>query len=368
MPASNEVLAARADRFELRCSECSASSDAPSVWNVYCECGGLFDIRYRNPEESAWQIPLADTANLIDLGQGSTPSVSLERIASLLGLNRVVAKLEYCAPTGSFKDRGSAMLVSAAVEEGVGEIVEDSSGNAGASMAAYAAAAGIKAHIFAPSTAARGKLDQIRIFGAELHLIEGPRQAATDAARDFATSNRLLHLSHALSPWFAEGVKALAHELQSLGKGAVSDVVAPAGNGALLIGIAAGYADQGSTRIHCIQSDGVQPLVAAINALDWDPGDARATAASGISVASPPRAAQAVRAVKSTEGSAVAVSEDSMFKWQRRLAQEEGIFCEVTSAAAFAGLETLAQIGTLGSDTVAVVPVTGSGLKEPVRI
>ncbi len=368
MPAPNAVLAARANRFELRCSMCNTPSKVPSVWSVYCDCGGLFDVRYLDPSETSWQTPLAYPANLLNLGQGNTPAVSLDRTAKSLGLAGIVAKLEYCAPTGSFKDRGSAMLVSAAVEEGITEIVEDSSGNAGASVAAYSAAAGIKAHIFAPSSAAQGKLDQIRIFGAELHLIEGPRQAATDAAQEFATSNRLLHLSHALSPWFAEGVKALAHEIQALENVGVTDVVAPAGNGALLVGIAAGYSGGRSPRIHCVQSEGVQPLVAAFNDVDWDPTEARATAASGISVASPPRAAQAVQAVKSTNGKAVAVADDAMFEWQRWLAKEEGIFCEVTSAAAFAGLETLISNGSIESDAVVVVPVTGSGLKEPLRI
>ena len=259
------------------------------------------------------------------------------------------------------------MLISAAAEEGVGEFVEDSSGNAGASMSAYAARAGIKAHIFAPSTAAAGKLDQIRIFGAQLHLIDGPRQAATDAAAEFAKEHDIPYLSHALSPWFAEGVKAMVFEIEFAGFDA-TDIVAPAGNGALLIGSYAGYLDTDRPRIHCVQSDAVQPLIRAVSGETWDADEAQPTVASGISVSAPPRASQAARAVASSGGSAVAVSDSSMLEWQNRLAQEAGIFCEVTSAAAFAGLETLARSGRIGKDARVVVPITGSGLKEPLNL
>src|SRR5690606_4078479 len=138
------------------------------------------------------------------------PVVSLERTADALGLGALLAKLEFMTPTGSFKDRGSAVLVSVAKLEGISEFVEDSSGNAGASLSAYAAAAGMKAHVFVPATAARGKLDQIRIFGAELHAVDGPRQAATDAAEAFVAQRGLPYLSHNLSPFFSEGMKAVA--------------------------------------------------------------------------------------------------------------------------------------------------------------
>ena len=290
----------------------------------------------------------------------------MDGLARDLGIDGLAAKLEFCSPTGSFKDRGSAVLISAAAEEGIGEFVEDSSGNAGASMSAYAARAGIKAHIFAPSTAAAGKMDQIRIFGAELHQIDGPRQAATDAAAEFSDKQNIPCLSHALSPWFAEGVKAMVSEIKLAGFDA-TDIVAPAGNGALLIGSYAGYHDIDRPRIQCVQSEAVQPLVRAVNGEDWDVAEARSTVASGISVSMPPRASQAARAVVDSGGSAVAVADAAMLKWQERLAQDAGIFCEVTSAAAFAGLELLVGSGQIGNEARVVVPVTGSGLKEPLN-
>lgn len=362
----SEVLKARSDRFELVCAESGAIADSPSVRRVYSERGGIYDIRYFDDSDAVSGLPLASSSVSADLGQGNTPLVLLDVLAKSIGIAKLAAKLEFCSPTGSFKDRGSAVLISAAVEEGIGEFVEDSSGNAGASMSAYAARAGIKAHIFAPSTAAAGKLDQIRIFGAELHLIDGPRQAATDAAARFAEKHGIPHLSHALSPWFAEGIKAMVAEIKFAAFDA-TEIVTPAGNGALLIGSYAGYHDSERPRIHCVQSEAVQPLIRAIKGERWEAHEARPTVASGISVSMPPRVSQAARAVVDSGGSAIAVTDASMLKWQRRLAEEAGIFCEVTSAAAFAGLEQLVHSGCIGHDARVVVPVTGSGLKEPLN-
>ena len=361
----HKLLERRSARFELVCAESSRVAETPSVRNVYSECEGIYDIRYFDAHDAVRGLPLARQELGVDLGQGNTPSVRLDEIAGELGISQLMAKLEFCSPTGSFKDRGSAVLVSAAAEEGITEFVEDSSGNAGASMAAYAARAGMNAHIFAPSTAARGKLDQIRIFGAQLHLIDGPRQAATDAAGEFAQREGIPYLSHALSPWFAEGVKTMAWEIADSDFDA-TDIVAPAGNGALLIGTYAGYADEKRPRIHCVQSTAVQPLIRAIRGEAWKSSEARPTIASGISVSNPPRAQQAARAVVKSSGSAVAVSDQAMSKWRDRLASEVGIFCEVTSAAAFAGLEKLAASGLIAPDARVAVIITGSGLKEPL--
>ena len=357
------VYEARSSRFELVCASCNAAASLPSVRNVYCGCGGIYDIVYSDASDAITRLPLAGDGLCVDLGQGGTPLVRLEELTAELGFRELAAKLEFCSPTGSFKDRGSAVLVSAAKEEAVDEFVEDSSGNAGASMSAYAARAGMRAHIFAPSSAAQGKLDQIRVFGAELHLIDGPRQAATDAAAEFAEQEGIPYLSHALSPWFAEGVKAMVAEIGDLGF-AATDIVAPAGNGALMIGSYAGYADSERPRIHCVQSEAVQPLLRAIRGEKWDAGEARSTVASGISVSMPPRAKQAAKAVVESGGTGVAVSDEAMMSWRDRLASEAGIFCEVTSAAALAGLEELVGNGLIGDGARVVVVVTGSGLKE----
>ena len=308
------------------------------------------------------------------LGEGDTPLISLARTANRLGLRQLSAKLEFVSPTGSFKDRGSAVLVSAALAEGVTEFVEDSSGNAGASLSAYAAAAGMKAHVFVPSNAATGKLDQIRIFGAELHAINGPRQAATDAAERFVSERGLPYLSHNLSPYFSEGMKAFAYEVEGGAAAGVRHIVLPVGNGSLLIGAKTGFdelveskAIARAPRFHAIQVEAVQPLVAAVNGKGWGTADVKPTVASGIAVSVPPRIAQCVEAVRSSGGSALAVPDEAALEWQRRLARDEGIFCEVTSAVAFAGIERLISDGVVPADESVLIAITGSGLKEPVR-
>ena len=354
----------------LACTACG-SRLAPSVRAIRCElCEGTLIITYRDGVDSSRnQLPA------IRLGHGNTPSIELSTIRERLGLASVVTKLEFMSPTGSFKDRGSAVLVAAAVEESVSEFVEDSSGNAGASMAAYAAAAGIKANIFAPHSAAAGKLDQIRIFGADLHAIDGPRQAATDAAVSFASDRGIPYLSHALSPWFIEGMKSFAREVLAEDE-SPTDIVLPVGNGSLLLSTEAVFRNAWiqrdcaglPPRIHAVQSSAVHPLATAFNGIESvaSGGKSTNTVASGISVTSPPRLGEMSNAIRRANGSVTTVDDAAVLEWQRYLASSEGIFCEATSAAAFAGLQQLVSAGIVGHDARVLLPITGSGLKEPV--
>ena len=356
----------RARDYALACTVCG-KTQLPSVRVVRCtDCEGTLIIVGANG-----RIDRSEWISLATLGQGSTPTIPLPRVRGMLGVASVRAKLEYLAPTGSFKDRGSAALIAAAAEEGVVEFVEDSSGNAGASMAAYAAAMGMRAHIFAPASASPGKLDQIRVFGAQLHAVEGSRQEVTDAAIAFAGERGIPYLSHALSPWFVEGMRSFAEEIREYER-LPTDVVIPVGNGSSLLAMASVFwdvqsQDKPAPRLHAVQSCAVGPLVRAVQGGE-SKGDglARSTIASGISVASPPRLAEMVNAVNVSGGSAVTVSDAAMSRWQRTLAASEGIFCEVTSAAALAGVEKLISEGAIDNTACVLVPITGSGLKEPL--
>ena len=359
--------------FWLKCMECGDAHPA-TVRVLTCpKCDGLFDMQYAGPPNGAGpRMPLRNPDAMITLGEGATPLIELHRTGRRLGLGALYAKLEFASATGSFKDRGSAVLMSAAVEEQVDEFVEDSSGNAGASLSAYAAAAGIKAHVFAPASAAKGKLDQIAIFGSDLRTIPGPRQAATDAARQFLDESNLVYLSHNYSAYFAEGMKAVSYELLADLGNEIDHVVLPVGNGSLLIGLRKGFDELhtagriGSVpRLTAVQAAAIRPVVAAVNGEDWDPDTAAQTVASGISVARPPRLAEQADAVRQTGGFAVAVGEDAIIEWRDRLARDEGLYCEATSAVAFAGVEGLVGTGQIGPGDTVVVAVTGSGLKEP---
>ena len=295
-------------------------------------------------------------------------------MARLLGLRDLYAKLEFLNPTGSFKDRSSSVMMSVAREQGVSEIVEDSSGNAGASIAAYAARAGIRAHIFAPASAPSAKLQQIKVYGAEAHLIEGPREATANAALAYHREKHLVYASHALSPFFIEGTKTFAYEVALQFAERIPDhIVLPVGNGSLSLGTSKGFHElkqaalvSKTPRIHCVQASAFMPVVAAYSSTSWVPQDGARTVAGGISVAAPARLKQILDVLTETGGTAVAVDDEDILRWQSQLARREGIYGEPTSAAALAGLDRLIERGEIMPSDSVLVPITGFGLKDPL--
>ena len=363
-----QVYAPAMNSHTLQCTACSRRH-GPDIRTLACrDCDAPLIVAYRAGAEPTLGIPP------VSLGEGHTPVLRLSNVGDFLGLDSLHAKLEFASPTGSFKDRGTAVMMAAAQSFGVGEIVEDSSGNAGASVAAYSARCGIKAHIFAPDSAPRAKLDQIKVYGAETHLVPGPREAAADAALAFCEDNSLAYASHNLSPYFLEGTKTFAHEIPSDFPGALPDhIVLPVGNGSLFLGAWMGLRElkrQGVIdslpRLHAVQAEAVMPIAAAFRGELWRPDPARRTIAGGISVARPPRLNHVTGVLRDSGGHAIAVPDLEIKNWQIRLARTEGLFCEPTSAAAFAGLSGLIQSGAIGKAETVLVPVTGSGLKAPI--
>ena len=265
--------------ISLRCTRCG-TSHAADMSALHCgQCHSPLEVRYAQwasgipgPQPPIWAgseipLPLHDAGALLSLGEGNTPLVELSTLGRMLGLQWLYAKLESFNPTGSFKDRGTSVMMSAAREHGVKEIVEDSSGNAGASVAAYAARAGIKAHIFTPTSAPQAKMQQIKVYGAELHPIEGSREAVTQVAIEYYTQRRLVYTSHNLSPYFIEGTKTLAYELAHRSANGIPDhIVMPVGNGSLFTGAWKGFQELSNAgriskmpRFHCIQARATMP-------------------------------------------------------------------------------------------------------------
>ncbi|MBI4336642.1 MAG: threonine synthase [Chloroflexi bacterium] len=371
----------------LRCIACGKSFPHTHRASWCTSCEAALDVEYSVPlrvqEErrdlpGIWShrgaFPLADPEGLVSLGEGNTPSVPLPRVGAHLGLGRLYAKLEYLNPTGSFKDRGSAALASALRDIGVTEIIEDSSGNAGASIAAYAARAGLRAAVFVPETAPLAKVRQIAFYGAQVRRVPGGRQAAAQAAREASERRGIYHASHNLNPFFLEGMVSFALEVaQQFPDGLPDHILFPVGNGSLLIGAWKGLlrlreagAVRRLPRLYAVQGRRVQPLVAAFHNKPWQAPERAHTVAGGIAVTQPPRLRQALAVLRDSGGSAVAVAERDILAWQKALAVGEGIFCEPTSAAAFAGLEALVQRGLIGHEESVLVPVTGFGLKDRV--
>jgi threonine synthase len=334
----------------------------------------------------AARLPLR--APELTLGEGDTPLVHLPRWGAAHGLERVFAKLELVNPTGSFKDRGMAALVAIAVQAGARRLVEDSSGNAGAAAAAYAARAGLSCTVYAPAAAPEAKLRQIRAYGAELVLVPGPRSAVSDAARRAGAAPGVYHVAHNENPAFVLGNKTFAYELSEAwrdgqllvsGQGAASrnwHVVIPTGGGALLCGAWQGFLDDeaagrlagaGRPRLHAAQTVACAPLARA-----WEQGldepapvERAPSVCGGIEIERPPRGRAILAALRESGGSAVAAQEHEILAERDRLARLEGIYAEPTSAAALAGLAELARRGRVGAGEVVVVAITGSGLKDP---
>jgi threonine synthase len=379
------MQSAAPERFRLICALCNTpATDAEAAACV--RCGGTTVLSYHPPSgrpaagsaSGVWRyrewLPVRDADRLVSLGEGATPLVRLGRWAKRIGLAEVYAKLEFAGPTGSFKDRGSTVLLTHALAGGATHLVEDSSGNAGASMAAYAARAGIACTVYAPAAAPLSKLRQIAAYGAELVAVEGTREAVAEAAMLAGREPGAYYAGHNGNPYFVEGTKTFAFELiEAFGPSAVEHVVIPVGGGSLLWGCARGFSEWQAAglcerlpKLHAVQSTGCMPIVAAYEAgapLPL-PVDRTPTIAGGITIEHPARGAVILRAVRESGGRAVAVSDAEIREAQRRLAELEGIFAEPTSAAAFAGLSRLAASGAIHPSERVVVAVTGSGLKD----
>jgi threonine synthase len=323
--------------------------DAPGLW------------RYRH-----W-LPSAEGRPPLWLGEGRTPLVP----TTVDGLP-VWCKLESLNPSGSFKDRGSAILVAWLRERGVLHAVEDSSGNAGASFAAYCAAAGIAATIYVPAHAAGAKLAQIESYGASLVRVAGPREAAAREA-GAAAAQGAAYGSHVYLPFGLYGIATLAFELvEALGR-APRAIVLPAGHGTLTTGLWLGFgallAGQSITRpprFILAQAEACAPVYQA-----WSGGGesiALANAASraeGIMIREPVRLRTMLQAVSSTGGRVTRVSE-SEIEAGRNLLGRAGISAEPTSAVVVAGLRQAMAAGILGSNDEGevVVIISGHGLKS----
>lgn len=357
--------------YSLKCYKCNVVQKDNSISRIFCE-NGCSELLVCEDISKLKQDPLVSLKNdkeSFTLGEGNTPIIPLEKIGRKLGLNNLFAKLEFMSPTGSFKDRGSSLVINIAKKEKVSEFVEDSSGNAGASLSAYAGASNIKAHIFVPETAGQGKLDQISIFGAELHKIAGPRESSTIAAKNFSEKNIIPYLSHNLSAYFSEGMKSFAYETYA-DLGEVDHIIFPTGNGSLLLGTWRGFLDISNDKkcrlpkLHAAQSKAIEPIVAEHNQTKWTFDPSITTIASGISVSNPPRLYEIVEAVKNSKGTSSSSSDQEALKWHEILAKEEGVFSEKTCAFSFSTLEKLVREGVIGKNEKVVIPITGSGLKE----
>jgi threonine synthase len=332
-------------------------------------CGGLYDdvkeLRFDDIDQSQpgiWRYASSfePRTDLVTLGEGNTPLLTAKAFG-----REVYLKCEYANPTGSFKDRGSATIVAALRSRRVTEAVEDSSGNAGASFAAYTARAGIKARVYAPESASGPKRKQIEIYGAQLILVPGPRWKAAEAALQAAEAG-MVYASHAYLPFNLPGYATCAYEIVEQLGASPGAVIIPAGQGGFLLGMRRGFqAMQNANKINRmpqligVQSAACAPLFAFANGRkDYVTHD---TLAEGVQVCNPLRKVQVVEEVLCDQGWFVSINETDIM-WGRDALARLGFYVEPTSALIWSALEQ--TLPALSDPVVAVL--TGSGYK--VRI
>jgi len=366
---------------EYHCPSCGRSM--PAGWPVWrCDCGGPLELApvlglsrrdIDAGEASLWRYAAAllfQGPPRVSLGEGWTPLIRGHWQGA-----PVWFKLESQMPTGSFKDRGTAVMINHLLEVGVGPVHEDSSGNAGASLATYAAAAGLSCRIYVPASAPRAKLVQIAACGAELCAVPGSRQDVADAA--VAAAGDSFYASHNWQPYFIEGTQTLAFEIwEQLGFQVPDNILVPTGYGSNILGLERGFDAleraaeiAARPRLFAVQAANCAAFAAAWNAGadGLVPFAASDTAADGIATMHPVRPAQVLRALRRSKGGVVAVTEETIAPALRELGRR-GLFVEPTAATAGAALTRLLQRGTIAPGETTVAVLTGHGLKAADRI
>ena len=302
----------------------------------------------------------------ISMGEGCTPLVP-----RVIGGASALLKCEWFMPTGSFKDRGASVMLSLLRAQGVMDVLEDSSGNGGAAVSAYAAAGGMNATIFVPASTSPAKTVQSRAAGATIQLIPGSRQDCADAA--LAESARIFYASHNWHPYFLHGTKTLAYELwEDLGFVAPDNVIVPCGAGSNVLGCGIGFAEllrageiTRLPRIFAAQPANCSPIARAF--LGEPPVPAQPTIAEGTAIAQPLRTMEISQVLTECNGGVVMLSEEEIAASTLDLART-GIYVEPTSAQAAAAFARLIAAGTIRADETTVVVLTGTALKSTPRI
>jgi threonine synthase len=306
----------------------------------------------------------------ITLGEGCTPLIEAKWDDF-----RPLFKLEWFNPTSSFKDRGTTIMLSFVRQLGIDAVLEDSSGNGGASVAAYGAAGGMRVKILAPSSTSAPKIAQIRAYGAEVQLVDGPREESQ--AEAIRQSNEVFYSSHNWQPLFLQGTKSFAYEIwEDLNFLAPDNIVMPVGAGSVLLGCHIGFKELLAAgqiaklpRLFAAQPLNCSPLDASFKAgVDTPvPSDFKPTIAEGTAIRAPLRLREMIRALRETSGASVAISEDGIVLALRKLARE-GLLVEPTSATAAAAIDKLGGSGLIKQTERTVVILSGTGIKSSSTI
>ena len=360
-------------KITLVCQSCHKKyPSSEPIWR--CECGGTLTLDFvaRFPRDkiqkrkpTLWRyreaLPIEHDEHIVSFDEGFTPLVEEEFYGK-----KILLKQDNLFPTGSFKDRGSSVLISKVNELKVKRVVEDSSGNAGAAIAAYCAKARVACDIYVPEKTSVGKLNQIERYGAILHKIPGSREDTRKAI--WKVAQNTYYASHYWNPFFIHGTKTFIFEVvEQLGWKSPDTLLLPVGNGSLLLGVYIGLKEllhahviNRFPRIIGVQAENCAPLAHL-----WKThGDTfqtipiKETIAEGIAITNPVRAKDIINAVKETKGDIITIQEQEIVEALHDT-MRKGYCIEPTSAVAIAGVKKYHQ----GKNEVVVVPLTGHGLK-----
>ncbi len=375
---SGKILESEIYANALICRSCGWRSHEDL--NIYMcpKCGAPLDLEYRKGREIPEPRDILKCRDGIwcfsqllpryrykaTLGEGMTRIVDL-----VLGRVRAMAKMESQNPTGSFKDRGAALAVSMAISIGAKAIVEDSSGNAGIATACYSRAHSVSPIIVVPSTAPKGKIDLIRLCGAEIVIARDREQAALLAPK-IALERSGAYLPHTWLPHHIEGMKTMAFEIHYQVEDLPDAIFIPTSSGTLLLGLYMGFKELVSLgyrkrvpKLIAVQTRSFHPIYAALKGEELEPEGENL--ADGISIKNPPRLGEIVSAIRESGGDAMVVSNQEIRGALKELVAR-GVIVEPTSAVSLAGLMRSIEMGSVFENPMVIL--TGSGLKVAQRV
>ena len=375
----------------LECSKCAARHDADAIAHL-CACGAPLLARYdleraartfardalASREPGLWRyrelLPLRDHRNRVSFGERTTAIVPFVHTGARIGIEKLFVKDEGSLPTGSFKARGAATGVSRAKELGVRALAMPTNGNAGAAWAAYAARAGIQAHLVMPKSAPAIARAECAVAGANLTLVDGLIGDAGRIVAEMVARDGLYDASTLKEPYRIEGKKTMALEIVEHFEWSVPDVIVyPTGGGVGIIGMykalrelrEMGLIAERMPRFVAVQAEGCAPIVQAwsAHAAESTPWEDAHTIAFGINVPKALGDFLVLEALYDTDGAAVAVGDDATLETLRRAGAEEGLFLCPEGAAAIAGAALLRESGWIAPDERVLAINTGAGLK-----
>ena len=362
--------------MELYCSECK-KRELTSTRKSHCVCGGLWKLDFKPPkfdlnaiDRDQWSMfryrkfmALEDDSwKGITLGEGMTPIVPLDE--------NVLLKMDYFMPTLSFKDRGAAVLVAHCKSIGVDSVVQDSSGNAGNSVAAYCAKAGIKCEVFVKDGTSPKKIDMIRAHGATCTVVPGSRDHCADVCREKVEHEGVYYANHVYNPFFYEGTKTYIYEVYEQLHRIPANIVVPVGNGTLFLGVMhalehlleSGCIER-MPQIIALQTETCDPILCAAEQGQKEPAKItpQDTIAEGIAIGRPMRGKEILEYVYKYNIRFIHAPEDKILDARKALALK-GVYCEHTTAANYAAY--LAYCEKYGPTSDCLITMCGAGLKS----